>query len=436
MSASILTAAALVALLQAGPPQQAARDTVVLDATEAFRMALETAPSMTVSRRRANAAEARLDQSAAWLNPLLSVTAENVGSSQAISGVRGLDGIEGQVVIGGWLPLGGDRSATRSWASAHVLEAESQSAAAEADVRRALVEALVKVERDRSRLERVRAEAAGLQALAEALSEQAARGRASDGEAARAHLAMVSAHAAAAEVAVEAAASEATLATILGMPPSTVVQVEAARCSPVMGTGTTADATRPFAGAPEIAAARARALAAEAALADSRARRVPDLLPQLGIRRAGGVSALYVGLSMTLPVFDRSSASVRAASHEVEAASAETDRIERSLAAEREAARRGLSALEDAGRRYDAVWFAALERAVSAAEARYRLGEGTLTELLDGRRARLQALDDYERWRAQVVIQKALLARLDGAPIDASFVCTPPVAMPQPEAEN
>src|SRR5690606_2106471 len=121
----------------------------------------------------------------------------------------------------------------------------------------------------------------GLDQLAATLSAQAALGRASDGEAARAHLAAVSAHAAAAEVAVETSATDAHLASLLGLPPSTIVEVVGAPCEPV------ATAPGPLASAltevPEIAAANARAQAASAALAESRARRIPDLLPQVGV---------------------------------------------------------------------------------------------------------------------------------------------------------
>jgi cobalt-zinc-cadmium efflux system outer membrane protein len=437
MSTSILIAGAWIAALLGAPQQQAPPDTVVLDAAEAFRMALEAAPTMTTADRRLRASEARIEQASAWPNPLLSVTAENVGASRSVSGVEGIRGLEGQVVLGTTLPLGGDRRAARSWAEASALEARSLSAGAEVDVRLALVEALANVERDRARLERARAEAVGLEQLAGALSEQAARGRAADGEASRAHLASVSAHAAAAEIAVEASMSETRLASLLGLPPSTIVEVVAAPCVPpsaVGGEGASAVAELPE--VPELAAAKARERAASAALAESRARRVPDLLPQLGVRRVGGISALYVGVSMTLPVFDRASGSVRAASHELEAAAAEAERVQRALGAEREATKRGWVTLEEAGRLYDAIWLAALDRAVSAAEARYRLGEGTLTELLDGRRARQQALDDYERWRAQMVIQSARLARLEARPIEAALVCTPSLAVPHPAGEN
>ncbi|MEQ1857029.1 MAG: TolC family protein [Longimicrobiales bacterium] len=437
MALSMMAVGALVAVLQATAPHEGPpRDTVVLDVAEAFRRALGSAPSIEAASRRARAAEARLEQATAWPNPLLSLTAENVGAPPSLSGVRGLGGVEGQVVIGGWLPIGGDRSALRSWAAAHVVEARSLADGTGAEVRLALVEALANAERDRARLDRARDEAAGLQSLAMALREQAARGRASDGEAARAHLAMVSAHAAVAEVSVEASASEAALTTILGLAPGTVVEIVPSLCSPPEGATGARTAPLVPVDPPELMAARARGLAAEASVAESRARRVPDVLPQIGVRRTGGISALYLGISVALPAFDRGGGAVAAARHEEAAAVAEVDRLERSISAERDAAHRGLSALADAGSHYDAAWFAALDRAVSAAEARYRLGEGTLTELLDGRRARLQALDDHERWRTQIVIQRARYARLAGETIDPSLSCVPQQSLPQPGVEG
>lgn len=396
-------------------------DTVVLDAAEAFRRAVATAPSIEAARQRMAAAEARVDQARRWSNPTLSVTAENLGATRRISGVEGFGGVEGQAVLGGWLPLGGDRGATRTLAEAYALETAARSHGAEADARLLLIETLARAERDRARLARARQEVAGLESLSAALQRQATLGRSSDGEAARAHLASVSARALAAEIAVEAAASTALLATLVGLPAETVVVVEAMTCASRGPSG-------PPAEPPEMAAAKARATSARALVAESRARRVPDLLPQIGIRRVGGVSALFAGFSIALPLLDGGGPSVTAARHEQAAAEAELASVERSLASEVEGARRGLAALEEAGRLYDATWEAALDRVVEAAEARYRLGEGTLTELLDGRRARLQALDDYERWRASTLVQRARLTRLTGGSIDAALLCTSPSA--------
>jgi cobalt-zinc-cadmium efflux system outer membrane protein len=411
--------ALLVATLSLGTWQATPTDTVVIDAGDAFRRALATAPALEAARRRTQAADASLRQTGAWANPVLSVSAENVGATRPISGVSGVEGLEGQALISGLLPLGGDRGAARMGAEALRSEARSLEVGTEADVHVAVVQALALAVRDEQRLARALEEAAGLESLADALAAQAERGRASEGEAARAHLAMVSAHTTAAEVAAEAAVTREQLALLIGVAPGTYVSVELPTCrspSPIPVASTDNQA-------PEVLAASARLQLATAGVAQRRAARVPDLIPQVGVRRAAGVSALYLGFSVPLPLFDRGGAGVEAALAEEAAYVAELDRVERSVAAQRESLRQGLEALEAAGARYTPDWALALDQAVLSAEARYRLGEGTLTELLDGRRARLTALDGYEQWRAKLFTQRALLARNTGEPIDAAMLC-------------
>ena len=407
----------LVAVLTLGGWQAPPADTLQLGVEEAFLLALEAAPSLEASRRRTLAADAFVRQAGAWPNPVLSVTAENLGATRPISGVPGLDGVEGQALISGLLPVGGDRGAARSGAEARLSEARSLEAAVDGDVRLSVVEILARANRDGQRLRRAHEEAAGLQELADALAAQAELGRAPVGEAARAHLAAVSAHTTAAQVAAEAAASREELAFLLGLEPGTSVRVVLPTC-PAPASDNRGDVSPP-----EVRAALARRQAAAADVSLQRAARIPDVAPQLGVRRAAGVSALYLGVSIPLPLFDRRGAAVEAARQEESAAQAEVGLVERSFGARREAARQGLAALEGAGARYTTDWAGALAQAVLAAEARYRLGEGTLTELLDGRRARLQALDGYERWRAELFVQRARLARLSGDAIDASLLC-------------
>jgi uncharacterized membrane protein YccC len=99
--------------------------------------------------------------------------------------------------------------------------------------------------------------------------------------------------------------------------------------------------------------------------------------------------------------------------------------VERRLDAQHTAALRALQALEAAGSRFDEAWIRALDQAVEASEARYTLGEGTLTELLDGRRARLQALADREYWRAEWLVWRGRVARTAGRPITEDILCAP-----------
>lgn len=429
MTPGLFSAALLLGLWQQAP----SGDTLVLRPEAAFDRALEAAPVLEAARRRAAGAGALVRQAGTWSNPVLSVTAENVGATRPISGVPGLNGLEGQAVLSGVLPIGGDRGADRALAEARLWEARSLQAGTEADVRMDVVRVLAQATRDGERLRRALDEVDGLERLAQALDAQAAAGRSSAGEAARAHLAMVSAQTVAAEAAGRAAASEEELAMVLGLEPGTAVTVELPVCRTSASSPAGTEAT---ARSPDVLAASARRRAATAGVAQRRAARVPDLIPQVGVRRAAGVSALYLGFSMELPFFNRGGAGVEAALAEEAASTAELTQVERAVAARRESARRALLALEAVGARYTPAWERALDQAVRSAEARYRLGEGTLTELLDGRRARFQALDDYERWRAELFTQRADLARLSGRTIDTSMLCGASLPPETPTSEG
>lgn len=425
-------AALLLGLSQQLPPA----DTLVLGPEAAFELALEAAPTLEWARSRTSAAGALVRQAGAWSNPMLSVAVENVGATRSISGVPGLTGLEGQAVLGGLLPVGGDRGADRALAEARLLEMEALQAGTDADVRMDVVRAMAQANRDSERLRRALEESDGLARLAHALEAQAAAGRTSSGEAARAHLAMVSARTVAAEVAAQAASTREELALVLGLEPGTTVRIELPACSVSPVPDASGPRGAPSGPVPEVLAASARRRAASAGVAQRRAARVPDLLPQVGGRRAAGVSALYLGVSIELPLFNRGGAAVQASLADEAASRAELARVERTVAARTESAHQALLALERAGAWYTPEWTDALDRSVRSAEARYRLGEGTLTELLDGRRARLQALDDYERWRAELFIRRAELARLSGRTIDASTLCGASLPLETPTSEG
>ena len=137
-----LLATAFVLGSQQAAPQV---DTLVISADEAFGLALGAAPSLQASRSRTGAADALVRQAGAWSNPVLSVTAENLGATQPTTGIQGAKGVEGQAVLSGLLPIGGDRGALRSGAEARLLEARSLEAGAEADVRTAVVQAVARL---------------------------------------------------------------------------------------------------------------------------------------------------------------------------------------------------------------------------------------------------------------------------------------------------
>lgn len=412
-----MMAAALLLMLQ--PP-----DTLAMTPGELFRRAAE-APEIRAAQERVQASEARVRQAGLIPNPTLSGNVENLARQEELTGESGWAGSEGQLLLGSRIRLGGDGSAARRVEEAGAQGARAAVLRTEADLGVWVVEAVAEVLRDGALVELARQEAEGIARLEEVVRLQAELGRASEGEAARLALARTSAGVTVARMEARRAVSRAEILRLTGLPPERPLSITLPSCTPLA----------PPAGArpPELEEAEARVRGWEATGAELRARAIPDLLPEAGLRRMGGVEALYLGLSVELPLFDRNQGAREAARREAMAAEAELEGLERRLAAEHAAAVDALLALETAGSRFDERWARALDRTTEAAEARYTLGEGTLTELLDGRRARLQALSDREDWRAEWLAWRARAARSAGQPITEHILCDP---VPQPDGAD
>lgn len=416
-------------------------DTVRLGPGELVERVLTSAPGVEAASRFADAAEARARQARAWGNPTISVQFDNYGAEEEVTNIAGWRGLEGQAVVALPLPIGGDRGARIRRGEAEARVAEASFGMAQADAVLRLVAAYGAARRDTELLRQTRTEVETLEQLAEALGLQAELGRASQGEAARARLALSVAREQLAMVAAQQRASAEELALVSGFEAGSVIDVVAPQCQlderlsgATMGSmeGMAAglvdgSADDPLVGSvPEVRLAEARVASAQADLDLARAGRIPDLTPEVGLRRTMGVEALYAGLSFDLPLFDRQSRSVDAARADALGAEAAGDDLQRALDAQRAAARGALEALTEAGRHFTSPdWGADLEASVRAVEARWELGEGTLLELLDGRRARIDAISARGRWGAQWLTARARVARLNGAPLGADLICDP-----------
>jgi cobalt-zinc-cadmium efflux system outer membrane protein len=402
-----------------------AADTVSLPVAEAYRTAMEAAPEISAARSRALAAEARADQSGALPNPDLSVSAENLGREREVTGIAAPEGIEGQAVLTFSLPWGPTRSGSLHIARAEERVASSLSTAAEHGTAQEILLSLGELVRRQAVEENARLELETLNRLAEALELQAREGRAAASDAARAQLSRGLAATGLARKTSARWEAMAEVARRLGRSPADPVALEVPRCASAVplraGIPEEMDGSLP-----EALEAAARVDAAEASVTLARGLAIPDLQPQLGLRRAVGTNALYVGIATTLPLFDRGRRRVEAARNAARAAQADLASVESRLEARRVAAERRLTALEEAGTVFTGGWFASLDRSVTAAETRYALGEGTLFELLDHRRARLEALDDYAAWQAEWWAARADLTRLRGRRPDASLLCSDP----------
>ena len=417
----------LIAFLQVGV------DTVRVDVATALERGVQVAPALEASRFDVEAASRRAVQASPWPNPMLGVSVENLGQSESFTGIPGAEGLEGQAVLTVPLPFGNERSGAIRRAEAEARLAEASSDVTTLQVRAALLVAMGAVLRDQVLTESAREEAEALRSIADALDLQASAGRAADGDAARARLAAGMAWTRLARREGAFALGSAELGRRLGYAPGTVVVLEAPACEPGTGTPTAGGAMAPTSSPasdedaaqrpPELRVAEARVEAARGATDVSRGIRMPDFAPQVGVRRSGGNTGLYVGVATRVPIFDRGSERIGASVAEENRAIAEQRDVEERWAAASVGARNVLESLERAGGYFDEAWEASLERTVTAAEARYRLGEGTLVELLDGRRARLQALDDHAVWMYEWWAARVEVRRLAGQAATPSLIC-------------
>lgn len=435
----------LVLLLQLPTDTLPPTDTLRLSAADALGRAAARAPAVVAATARIGAADARIAAARAWTDPTLSATAENIGATGKISDIGTPVGLEGQFVLGLPVPIGGDRGAAVAEAEANARAATATRRLTEDEAREALIVAVAAAERDATLARSAALEADALRRFATALERRAAEGRSAGGEAARAALEASLAATRLARRHAALAGSRERLAQLLGLDPGVPIVVEAPRCDvgdagPAAPPATTPADTAPRAdggggsegggtgvagdtlpAALQVAAARAEA--AHAAMRVAAARAVPDVVPQIGVRRTAGITGLFLGIGTELPFFGATRRLTRASQLDADAAEAERAGAIAQLAADQRAAEAELRLLDAAGQRFDTAWRAALERTLNSAQARYDAGEGTLAELLDARRARITALDDFATWRAERRAARARVARLAGRPLDAALLC-------------
>jgi cobalt-zinc-cadmium efflux system outer membrane protein len=406
-----MTLLMLLAVLQAGT------DTLRLSAADALQRALVQAGPVQAAVARERAAQAGIRNAGTWSNPIFNATAENLGAQEQVTGKSGFAGIEGQLTVQQHLTLGGDRGAAVRQAEALAGAASAAASVARADAIVGTVAAMAIATRD-ARLARHSAEEAlTLGDLARAMTRRAEEGRSSGGEAARVRLELATMRSLAARRDAAAAESEAELARRIGVAPGQPIVVAWPGCMTEPATPV-ADSMPP-----ELRQARFDAEAARAAADRASAARVPDIVPIAGLRRTAGYSGLLLGVSMELPLLRSGAAAEESARFQAEAAEALRVDLERRMSAQLAGAEAALAALGQAAPAFDASLRDDLERAVRAQQSRLALGEGTIAELLDARRARMNTLNEYAEWRAMRVELRARQARLAGRPVDARVLC-------------
>ncbi len=398
----MLFCAALIGLAAAGAvkAQPDAQASNLLTRGDAIARALESDPGVAAAGEGLRAAEALAQQARLRPNPSLDVQLEDFGGSGPVSG---FDGAQATYSLSQEIELGGDRRARSSFADRQAGAANIRVELSELDLREAVELAFVEAQAAQALVDVAQSRLDVAKDFSAAVDRRVRAAR--DPEAARSR---VSARLAETEIEVEttkarAEAAKAAVASYWGG--AADFSVETATFFNPAPRGARNSVS------PDIALAEAERDSAAARVEIERAKRVPDPSVRAGFRQLREVdeSAFVVGVSVPLPVWNRNSGAIAAATADARRAEYEVIARERELAREiaylssqAEAARTQIKA-------YAERIIPASEQALSQSLSAYRQGGLSYIEVLDAqaslteaRMRQISALLTYHRAEAKL----------------------------------
>ena len=410
ISISVLIALAAAAHAWGQDPIAALPERLTL--SELLRLVAERSPRLAVEQVAIDAAQAERITAGALPNPSVSY-----GRFNPAGGARTLfdGGRQQQATLDLPLLIGGQRGARVEAAERGLLAARARVGLAGSELAARAAEIFVGLQAAQEKVATLDESVAEIQRIVAIVSGRLASGAASRYDLARVELELASVTARLSDARTEAADKSAGLAALLGAPgwrPSASGTVVPA------GLPTSfAEWREPLlAGNPQIVAARREEEAAQAALIRAERERWP--VPVLSLGRTWTDdpfgAANFVGLSTEIPLSDAWRGLMAKAAAEVRAAQRRREAIEFEVDAE---LRRLLDALAqrraaiELFRRNVAERIPALKQ---MAEDAYRLGRGTLLELIDAARSRSDARLTEIDLRAATVAQEHRILGLTG----------------------
>ncbi|TMH69481.1 MAG: TolC family protein [Betaproteobacteria bacterium] len=357
--------------------------TVTLD--EVLRI-VERSPRVAVSQREADIARAERAQAGAFANPTLSL-----GRSTPSSGERTVfdASSQQQATVELPVPIFGQRGARVRAADLQVGRAESQLRLTVVETKRLAGLEFIRLAAAQEQLAARRAALADVERIRGLVA-----GRQESGMASRYDLARADAERALANLGVQRALNElnehsATLAALVDAP-GWRPQPAVALSQVVAQFG---DAEADVAGNPALRVARDETAAAQARVELARRERFPVPAVQLGRTWTSGPfgAANFVGVASEIPILDTRRALEDKAVAEHGVARERERGVNATVRSEFERQREALSIRKEALARFERDVFERQSSFLEMAESAYRLGRGTLFELLDARRTQLEA---------------------------------------------
>ncbi len=396
------------------PPTAPEASPLTLD--RAHALALEHNPELFAFSAEIQARAGETLQAGLRPNPNLELEVENIAGSGEFSGT---DAAETTLMLSQAIELGGKRDHRRRAAAAATELARGEQAIARAEVRARTTQRFVAVLAAQERL-RLAKELAALarQALA-TVEERIEAGKAPATEKIRSRILVAELVLAQNQTAHELVAARQRLAAQLGLDGSVgAVSGDLGRLPHLPAV---TELEEILARSPQAARWAAATAARDEQLALERAQAIPDLEVGVGARyfNDSEESALVVGVSIPLPVFDRNQGAVAAARSRLAKSRAESRQADLQARAalagawqEMSAAREEAEALRD-----DIV--PAAEEAFAAAEYGYRAGKFSLLDVLDAQKTLIEARQSHLTALARFHQAVAALEGLLGLPFSS-----------------
>jgi cobalt-zinc-cadmium efflux system outer membrane protein len=394
---------AVAALVGLVAPLRALAEPLTL--ADALARAQAQSPLVTAAEASVKAAEGRARQAGLMPNPEAALQSENFAGS----GPYGRFGAaETTATLSQRMELGGKRRTRAAAANAEVEAARISLSIAKADLSQEVAVRYAEALASRDRLVLARETAARADDLSKVASTLVEAGREPPLRAMRAEAASREAAANVTAAEAEAAAARRALATLWGEAAEAVDLVDAdvakAEAGPAVDPTETLD----------VRLARAERRTAETVIDRERAAGRPDLTVQAGVRKfeETGDSALIVGLSAPIPVFNRNQGAVAAARADATAAEAKERLV---LARSVRTLRDAQAALVAANARVEALRDKILpqaQTAVDLARRGFEAGKFSLLDVLDAQTALTTARDNLiaarlERAKALAALERA-----------------------------
>jgi cobalt-zinc-cadmium efflux system outer membrane protein len=377
----------LALFFAAGPvyAQQPAPVPAVVTLEDVLRI-VERSPRVAVSRLEADMARAERAQAGALLNPTLSLSRATPSAGARTDFDANS---QQQAMIELPVPVFGQRGARMQAADLQIGRAESQLLLTRIETRRLAALAYVRLAGANEQLAARRTALANVERLRGLVEGRQQGGLASRYDLARADAELALAHLGAQRALTDVGEQSAALAGLVDAPgwrPQPANNLVELRAQLALEDATLAIN-------PALQVARSETAAAQARIEVARRERYPVPALQLGRSWTSGPygASNFVGLVSEIPILDTRRALEDRAVAEHGAVRERERVLGASLAAELDKQREALAVRRQALERFEREVFQRQDAFLEMAESAYRLGRGTLFELLDARRTQLEA---------------------------------------------